>query len=73
MSWSEAPYTYTAEHCLVWPWWEKMCLTLKRLEAPGSGEALWRGILLKTGGKRNVMRNCGRVNQKGDNDWIVKK
>ena len=50
-----------------------MCLTLKRLEAPGSGEALWRGILLKTGGKRNVMRNCGRVNQKGDNDWIVKK
>lgn len=38
-----------------------MCLTLERLEAPGSGEA-WqgRGILLETGERRNVMRNCRR-------------
>jgi hypothetical protein len=47
MSWSKAPDTYTAE---VWSQWEKTCLTLKRFEAPGSGEA-WKGvdILLKMG------------------------
>jgi hypothetical protein len=30
MSWSEAPNTYIAEDCLVWPQWEKTCLTLER-------------------------------------------
>ena len=41
MSWSEAPSTYIAEDCLVWPQWEKMHLTLERLEVPGTEEAWW--------------------------------
>ena len=55
-SWSEAPDTYTAEDCLVWPQWEKMHLTLERLESPGSGEACqvvgwwWWGCSLGDGG-----------------------
>jgi hypothetical protein len=43
-SWYEAPNTDTAEHCPFWPQWE-LHLTLKRLEAPGSGEAWgWVGV-----------------------------
>jgi hypothetical protein len=42
-SWYEAPDTYTVEDCLVWPQWEKMHLTLERLEVPGSGEIWWGG------------------------------
>ena len=38
---------------------EKMQLTLERLEAPGSGEAWQDGV--------------GWADQKGDNDWTVKK
>jgi hypothetical protein len=36
---SEAPDTYIAEDCMVWPQREKVHITLERLEAPGSGEA----------------------------------
>jgi hypothetical protein len=39
MGWAEAPGTYIAEVCLVWPQWEKMCLTLERVEAPGKEES----------------------------------
>jgi hypothetical protein len=54
------PDTYTAEDCLVWPQSEKICLTLERLEALGSGEAgKWGGIFLEMG-RRSGMRNCGR-------------
>jgi hypothetical protein len=28
---------YIPEDCLVWSWWKKICLTLKRLDAPGKG------------------------------------
>jgi hypothetical protein len=31
----------------------------------------WRG--LGGGRRRNGMRNCQRADQKGDNDWTVKK
>lgn len=53
-----------------------MHLTLKRLEVPGNGESWWGGvvggdILLEM--RRNGMRNCQRVDWKGDDDWIVKK
>ena len=63
-----------------------MHLTLKRLEAPGSGEVWWDGvwvevgggggggdILLDTEGKRNGMKNCGRTDWEGGKDWTVKK
>jgi hypothetical protein len=43
---------------LVWPQREKIHLTHKSFETPGSGEVLWGGILLETGGSRNGMRNC---------------
>jgi hypothetical protein len=49
-----------------------MCLILERPEAPWSGEAWLGGILLETGGRRNGMKNCGRADQEGDNDWTVK-
>jgi hypothetical protein len=29
--------------------------------------------LLDTWGRRNVMRNCWRVNREGDNNWTVKE
>jgi hypothetical protein len=31
-----------------------------------------QNILLETKGRRNGMRNCGRVDHDGDNDWTVK-
>jgi hypothetical protein len=34
--------TYTAEDCLIWPQWEKMHLTLNKLD-PGTGDAWWGG------------------------------
>jgi len=50
-----------------------MYLTLERLEVPRSGEA-WQGWHpLGDRGRRNGMRNCGRVGQEGGNDWTVKK
>ena len=36
----ETPNTYIADDCLVRTQWEKMYLTLKRLEAPESG-GIW--------------------------------
>ena len=45
------------------------------LEAPGGGEIWWGGVGISswTQGRRNVMRNCWRASQEGDNDWTVKK
>jgi hypothetical protein len=59
-SWYEAPHTYTGENCLVWPQWEKIHLTLEKLEAPGCGQVWWgggegRGILLETEMGRGLM------------------
>jgi hypothetical protein len=37
--------TYTEENCLLWPYWEKMCLIFNKLEAPGrreDGASSWR-------------------------------
>ena len=45
------PNACTAEDLLVWPQWEKTCLTLERLEAPGSGEAWWVGVRGKQSGE----------------------
>jgi len=59
--WSEAPGTYRAEVCLVWPQCGKMCLTIKRPEDPGRERASKGGwsTLLEERRKRNWMRNCG--------------
>ena len=35
--WSHAPDIYIAVVCLVWAQWEKMCLRLASIEAPGTG------------------------------------
>jgi hypothetical protein len=48
------PLTHTAEDYLNWPQRKKICLTLKRLEAPRCEEVSWvrgkgRDILLETG------------------------
>ena len=56
---------YTAEDCLVWPQWEKMCLTLERLEASWYGNA-WQGggiHSLGDSGRRNGMRTYERAVQ----------
>jgi hypothetical protein len=50
----------------------------KRLEEPGSREA-WRVRECRwehpfgNRGKRNGIRSCRRADQKGDNDWALKK
>lgn len=49
----------------------RMCLTLERLEAQGSGKAWpgWRATSWRWGwGRRNGMRTCGRADQKGSNE-----
>jgi hypothetical protein len=68
MSWSEAPYTYTAEDFLVWLHWKKIHLTLERLEA-WQEQGGW-GIVLETRERRNGMMNYGRVHWRvgGGND-----
>ena len=59
-SWYEAFNIYPAEDCWVWAQSEKMHVTLKRLEAPGSGEVWWSkgwvggGILVETGGWEEI-------------------
>ena len=64
MGWTRAPGTYIVEVSQVWSQWEKMCLILERLEAPGKGNTQWWGergsALLETRGEENRMRNCGR-------------
>ena len=40
-----------------------------------SGElalGVFGNIMLETGRRRNEMRNCGKEDQEGDNDWTVK-
>jgi hypothetical protein len=54
-----------------------MYLSLKRLEAPGSGEVWWGGSRgwghpLGDGGGYG-MWNSQRADQEGDKDWTVKK
>jgi len=34
---TKAPGTYIAEDCLALPQWERLCLILQRLDAPGLG------------------------------------
>ena len=41
---------HTAEDCLVWPQWEKLYLTLKRLETLGNREACGCGCGAVYGG-----------------------
>jgi len=60
------PNTYTAEDCRDWVQSEKMHLTLKRLEAPGSGD-----ILMKS--RKEVWDVGQRVDQEKDKIWSVKK
>jgi hypothetical protein len=48
-----------------------MHLTLKRLEAPESGEVWWGGVGRQ--GRRYGMRNSWRADQEGNNDWTVIK
>ena len=43
-------------------------MSLKKYESLGRGH-----ILLKTEGRRNCMRNCGRVDQEWGNYWSIKK
>jgi hypothetical protein len=68
MNWSEVPDTYTAEDCLIWPQWEKRCLTLKRLEEQRGLVGGELNILLETAGRRNGITNCGKVDQERGND-----
>ena len=35
MGWPDAPGTYVAEDSLVWPQWERICLIMQELDAPG--------------------------------------
>ena len=48
-----------------WPYLasEGRLLVLWRLDTP---------LLLKTGERMNGIKNCGRVDQEGGNDWTVK-
>jgi hypothetical protein len=55
-----------------------MLLTLKRLEAPGSGEVSWGGSVgVGTSswrwGRRYGMRNSQRADREGNKNWIIKK
>ena len=43
---------YTAEHCVVWPQWEKTCLILYRLKALGWG---------RSGGREHHLGYRGRM------------
>jgi hypothetical protein len=49
-----------------------MCLTFERLEAAGSREAWWR-CEHPLEDRKNVMRNCGRGDQEGGKNWILKQ
>jgi hypothetical protein len=55
-----------------------MHLTLKRLEAPGSGEVWWgrveegRDILLERRRRRYGMGSSREVDWEGDSSWTVK-
>ena len=70
--WYETPDTYKAEDCLVWPQWEKMCLTLERLQAPGSGEVWGWDILLEMR-EEEWNEELLEADLEGYNDWTVKK
>ena len=71
------PNTYTAEDCQVWTQAEKIYLTLKRLEVPGSLEVWWGGVGAgdnphgdKGLGKKG-MWNSWRVDQEVNKIWSV--
>jgi hypothetical protein len=50
------------EDFVGWPQREKRCLTCKRLEVPGCGEACCAGhTLLETGERRNRMKKVERA------------
>jgi hypothetical protein len=67
MGWSVAPEAYVTEDCLVWPQWERMCLSLWKLDAPekrdaGGGEWADRGAPSQK--YEDGMKNSG-----GGGDW----
>jgi hypothetical protein len=64
--------TYTAEDCLVWPQWERMCLILWRFDTPGKRDA-WEVGEHPLKGKREGVNNSGREYQKQGNIWNVSK
>jgi hypothetical protein len=75
VGWSEVPDgTYTAEDCLVWPQWEKMCLILERLEAPRKGGD-WEGGEHPPGGKgkKEQEEELWKWGLGGANRWNVNK
>ena len=39
-----SPRTYVARDCLVWSQWERMCVILRRFDAPGKGDGEVRWI-----------------------------
>ena len=51
------PGTGVAEDCLVWPQWERMGLILKRLDAPGKGDA--GGVEVGMGGRTPSQKQRG--------------
>jgi hypothetical protein len=53
-SWYGALNTYTAEDCWIWVQSQKMYLSLKRLEAPGSLEFWCRDILVEMWDREEV-------------------
>jgi hypothetical protein len=74
-----APNTYRAGDCQAWLQSEKMHLTLKRMEAPGSLEVWWGGAWGRghPSGDRGTERRYGMWNrQRVDRDvnkiWNVK-
>jgi hypothetical protein len=69
---SVAPGTNIAEVCLVRLQWEKICLILNRLEAPGKGEACWG----RSPSQRQQGEEMGTVEagpERGNNGWNVSK
>jgi hypothetical protein len=62
MGWFMAPGTCVAEDCLVWPPWERICLILWELDAPGKTDAGGGelGVCVWTGGGAPSQRRGGR-------------
>jgi hypothetical protein len=60
---SKVPGTYIVEVSQVWSQWEKMCIILEKLEAPGKGRYLvGRGALSWRQGERRMV--CGTVGER---------
>jgi hypothetical protein len=66
MGWSKVPGTYVGEVYPVWRQWEKMCLNLKRLEAPGKGELGAGGGSTLSEARERRDRMSGKEEEKWD-------